>query len=152
MARVCSLCTHPERKQIDKRIASGAIIREITETWSELSASSVWRHTRNCIPAQLELADKKAGEGIDAVLQKLTDKASALLDDEDKRLMLTAVGEVRKNLELRAKLEGRLRPGGDVTIQTATQINIGDRIPRIWAVLSKYPEVKAEVVRALDEG
>jgi hypothetical protein len=151
MSRVCTICSHPKRKAIDKRVIEGATNREIMERFG-VKIAAVDRHKKNHIRKSLiEASEKRIYLSTADRLDKLISDTQAILDKagEDYRLSLSGIREMRGNLELAAKLRGELQTGTNVNVQTATQINVMDMMPMVLEVLRDFPEALAAINKRL---
>ena len=103
-------------------------------------------HIRDALAKHVAEVDARTVENVKGRLDRLITSTQAIIDKavEDDRLTLTAIREMRGNLELLAKLTGELKPPSGVTL------NIIDVLPTVAGVLRKHPQVMAEVVKALE--
>ncbi len=129
MPRACSICIHPKRRYIERAIARGGqqgSYRAVAERFG-VSVKALHRHLANHTPGALqaareaeEAASVEAGLDIRAEIRGLVTRARAVLEGEesqnDGRLSLLAIREIRSTLELLARLEGQL--------DTRAQVNI----------------------------
>ena len=137
VGRPCTVCNHPERQEIDKALVSGTVYRKLSETYG-LAASSLCRHRKGHIPAQLakvyeaaevsraaelvrEEENHKAaeiGQGLDVLrqLKAINGATLAILKearaDKKHSLSLQAIDRVCKQLELQGRLVGMLQDNG----------------------------------------
>lgn len=152
MPRVCTVCSHPERRKIDKRIAEGATNREIAGQY-DLTDSSVDRHKAHIADKVARYAEKAEADTSRTVLQQVSELVAitrSILDDvqgDDKRTALQAIRELRGNIELLGKLTGELQSGASVQV-TSNTLNVWDsKLPGIARVLQDFPDA-LEAVRA----
>lgn len=155
MTRVCTVCSHPDRKEIDRAILAGEPNRRIAAQWS-LSETAVRRHKKDHIPKKVAKATE-AREVVQA--DNLLDQVRALLSTAqsltqraessgDLRTALAGVREIRGTLELMAKIMGDLPAGGPM---------VGILISPEWTAarsailraLEPYPDAKIAVVEEL---
>src|SRR5262249_44706212 len=115
MPRVCTVCAHQSRQEIDAALTTGAPYRRIAPQYG-LTERSVRRHAADHIPAMLAQAAQakvvtQAGDLLTQV-QTLQAKALDLLAKAeaagDYRTALAGVREARGTLELLARLRGEL--------------------------------------------
>lgn len=137
----CTICNHPQRLEIDKALVSGESYRSVAKRFG-VTDSAVGRHKRGGhIAAQIakvarkgeikeSRAIKKAVEEMErreiadviSVLDeivRLKDRLNALLDRAEKegiKEVCMVSGEVRRTLELIAKISGELKDAGAVTV------------------------------------
>lgn len=124
MPQTCSVCRHPQRAEVDALLLESVPLRDIAGRFG-LSKSALARHATEHLPRDLVRA-REAGEvaRADDLLGQLRDlqaRTLALLaraeEAADLRAALTAVSQVRANLELLAKLLGELQQDGQATVQ-----------------------------------
>ena len=155
MPRSCTVCEHPKREIIDRELVGGASNRSVASLY-DVSEAAVRRHKANHLPAKLVMA-VKAAEVVEAdnLLHQVGDlqrRALAILDKAEEtgelRTALSAIREARGNLELLAKLLGKLdeRP--------VVNLNISPEWLELRAVivgaLEPHPEALSAVVGALE--
>lgn len=112
MTRVCTVCNHPERGEIDSAlVAASSSLRNIAERYG-ISATALHRHKKAHLPAALVKA-KAAEEVTDAddllaEVQRLQTITLGILgraaQSGDLRTALGAIREARGNLELQARM------------------------------------------------
>lgn len=115
MARRCSICNHPKRREIDKALVSrSASMRDIAGRYG-VSRSALSRHRKNHLPKLVKAAE--AAAGAEAVtsgaalideLDRLLKRAMAILEKAEKagelRVALQAIREARETLKTQADL------------------------------------------------
>jgi hypothetical protein len=153
--QVCTICTHDQRLEIDQALVSGAPNRRIAARY-HVTEQAIRRHKDTHIPSTLAEAQAAhdtahADDLLSQVhdLQRRTLVLLAKAEKEDKlALALAAIRESRGNLELLAKLEGKLRE------QQTTNIIIAPQWLELRTViigaLAPYPEARAAVAAALE--
>lgn len=117
MPRICSICGHPKRDEIDHALLSGKTYREITGNFP-VSKSALERH-RDHITASLRKAKgaEEIARGDDLVedLRALAVEANRLKAEAEKsgnvRAAIAALREITRLIELRAKIVGELKEG-----------------------------------------
>ena len=126
--RACSVCAHPDAVEINEALViAGASNRAIASQY-ELSKDSIRRH-REHIPKLLVKASEAEGvtqaDALLAEVRSLKDRTGAILDKAEEggelKLALSAIRELRGNLELLARLLGELTEGATVNIVNAPQ-------------------------------
>ena len=156
MPRVCTICTHESRPEIDRVLLDGEAYRSIAKRYGA-SPSAVLRH-REHLPSQLVKA-REAEEitQADTLLEQvryLQTRALSILDRADDsgdlRTALGAIREARSNLELLAKLLGELQQEGTINV-TVTPEWLTLRATVIGA-LQPYPDAARAVSKALTAG
>jgi hypothetical protein len=106
MPRTCTVCPHPHRDEIDRRLLDGAPLRNIAKQFS-LSCASLFRHNKH-ISKTLSHARQEAevlrADGLIEHLNHLTVEAARLKQKaeqaKDYRTALAGVREMSRLLEL----------------------------------------------------
>lgn len=142
MPRVCTICKHPKRGEIEAAIIDRASFRNIAERFV-LSATAVFRHAGEHLPAALTGA-KKAEEATRA--DSLLERIEVLI--RDVRRIATkaeregqwgqaasALREARACIELLARLRGELQ---------AAAVNVGVGIKMDIREVLKEAKARAE--------
>ena len=152
----CKLCAHDERYEMDRAL----VLKQTTQTKIAkrvgCSKMSVSRHYRNhLLPAIGDLLRRrKDAEGLDilAELQELyvdlKDRYQAILDLRDRQVIPAYHNQLRKDLELLARITGELEVAKlqiDIT-QTQQFIEVNQVV---IAALSDFPEARLAVAAAL---
>ena len=155
MPRSCTVCAHPKREEIDRALVGGASNRSAASLY-DVSEASLRRHKGKHLPAKLVMAQavEEVAEA-DTLLEQvkgLQGRAYAVLDRAEEagelRTVLSAIREARGNLELLAKLLGKLdeRP--------VVNLNVSPEWLELRAVivtaLEPHPEAMSAVVGALE--
>jgi hypothetical protein len=123
MPRVCTVCSHPQRREIDECLVSGQSNRGIAKRFG-LDDAAVFRHRNAHLPAALTRAAEAEtvarADDLLAQVRDLQQRALAILEqaesDGDARTALLAVREARGNLELLASLLGELSRNARVSV------------------------------------
>lgn len=154
MPRSCTVCTHPNRAEIDRALISGTALRDIARRWS-VSKDAAARHKADHLPATLTKAKEAedVAHAIDVVRQLRAINAAALgvlrdaRDRKDGELVLKAVDRVYRQIELQAKLIGELDERPTVNVLVAPQW-LAVRAAMLDA-LRPYPEARVAVADRL---
>lgn len=154
MTRVCTICTHPERREIDQALVSREPYRRIAAHYA-VSETAVRRHTKDHLPALLVRAHA-AQEAADADellsrVQAMTQKMEIWIDRAERSYEYSEVrsfaGEWRKQMELLARLAGQLQH------HTTLNLHLNPEWLEIKVLiveaLGEHPAARAAVVRAL---
>jgi hypothetical protein len=154
VARTCTVCSHPERSDLDEALVAGESTGKLAGRYRTIHERALRRHRDNHLPAKLVLAhEAEEVATADNLLEKVQDFQSrtlAILDKAeaagDLRTALGAIREARGNVELLAKLLGELdeRPQVNV-IMIAPEVR--DAIVR---ALTPYGEARLAVAQALE--
>lgn len=115
MARPCTICTHPNRREIDRLLVTGAsTYRNIAKQFG-VSISALTRHKDNHIPKLVQAAQEAAGaqaatqgDELLAELESLRERAMGILSRAEKagelRTALQAIREARETLKTQADI------------------------------------------------
>jgi len=113
--RPCTVCEHPDREAIDNDLLCGRRYRTIANRYGIASHVNVIRHAQNHLqgpPIPVSKVDPTDPERIKATLLALETRLHEWLDAfeaaKDPKLSLAAAREIRKVLELSARLGGQL--------------------------------------------
>ena len=107
MPRTCSICSHPERKAIERSLVDGEPFRHIAAR-TGTSTAALQRHKQSHLPKALAKA-KQAQEIArgDSLLERLrelnhetTEVLRAARQEQNHELRLKAIGRAEKQLEL----------------------------------------------------
>lgn len=158
MPRVCTICGHKKRAEIDEAIVQGEAIRRIAAQY-RLSPSALQRHKDGHIPPVLakahEAAEVARADGLLGMLQDLETDARRIGEKAEKkkdlRTALAAIRELVRIVELTAKLRGELAQEGQTTINMLVADPGWLEIrTRIVEALEPYPEARLAVVSAME--
>lgn len=147
MANTCSICSHNDRKSIDRDLIGSDSLRAIAGRY-DVSSSSLDRHRRNCLAPKVASAIARREE---VSADRLVSYTNGLLDyalagmlrarqNDDEFGVRSYMAESRKNIELLAKLGHLIGDRGPV-------VHVDAR--RQVAVLANLSE---EDLRALARG
>jgi hypothetical protein len=153
--RVCTVCTHPQRSQIDRELAGGAPHHELVALY-RVSKDAVSRHSATHLPAQVVKAQaaEDVKQALDVLQQlkaingatlQILQQARAVGDGD---LALRAIDRIQRQIELQARLLGELddRPQLNLVVSPEWQ---GLR-QAVLVALVPYPEARLSVVDALE--
>jgi hypothetical protein len=114
MPRVCTICTHPNRADIDAALISGDPTRRIAAQYGA-SDTSLRRHKEHIPVALAQAVEAEEIRMADNLLDQLRDLQQRTLkilckaeSSNDLRVAVSAISQVRSNIELLAKLLGEL--------------------------------------------
>jgi len=157
MGRTCTICSHAAREDIDSALVRRTPYRDIARRFG-VSTDALSRHLNDHLAdyVQQALSEYGVGKGV-KVLDKLTATLARLdgfLDKAegkgDAREFVAVAAELRKELELLAKLQGDLAQEGTTNIYL-NQEYIEARTLIVQA-LEPYPDARDAVVSALEYG
>ena len=152
--RVCSICVHPQREQIDRALVGGSAKRDVSALF-RVSEDAVTRHAAAHLPKALAQAhEAREAERADDLLseaRRLKEITMGLLgravQANDLRTALVAVREARGNLELIGKLLGELDEHPQVNVMVSAEW-VAVRTT-LLAALGPYPDARAAVAARL---
>jgi len=156
MPQVCTICSHEDRREIDRALVGGTeTLRTIADQRS-VSKTALIRHKDEHLPAKLVMA--QAAEEVaqaDDLLDQVRDlqgRALAILDKAEEagelRTALGAIREARGNLELLAKLLGELDDRPQVNLLVSPEWLELRAV--IVGALEPHPEARGAVLRAIE--
>jgi hypothetical protein len=154
MPRPCTVCTHKDIEQINKRLLGGEIYRTIADD-TGLSETALKRHKSDHIPAAAARATEAVkvakADGLLNDIRGLREKAMGILEKAeqsgDLKTALLGIREARGCLELLAKVEGQLNDRPQINILVNPEwVSLRTLIINS---LEPYPEAKEAVIHAL---
>lgn len=123
MSRVCTICSHPQLREITHELLARHPLRWIAARHANISIFALSRHVRRHVTKALrkvapgDVTTTMAAELSEQVVvttRKLNARTERILDtaeeNKDYTVALQAIREYRRNLELIAKLTGELHP------------------------------------------
>jgi hypothetical protein len=154
MPRPCTVCTHKDVENINKRLLGGEIYRTIADD-TGLSETALKRHKAEHIPNAAAKATKAVevakADGLLEDIKGLREKAMGILqkaeESGDLKTALLGIREARGCLELLAKVEGQLNDRSQINILINPEwIQLRTLIINS---LEPYPKAKEAVISAL---
>lgn len=154
MPRVCTICTHEKRSDIEAALVGGGTFRNTAKRFS-VSPTALFRHGRDHLPRRLVEAQKQddLGQAIDVVRQLRAINAACLEVLQKSRqsgkdsLSLRAVDRIHRQIELQARLLGELQEGPTVNVLVAPEWQQIRQV--ILVALEPHPAARTAVVEAL---
>lgn len=161
--RKCSVCSHPERAEIDRAIVVGELPRAISKRFSEsvrIDEQAVRRHANSHLPrgamasaveAQTEGEKARATDLVLTARQLLSKSVSILQRAEqsgDLRAALMGIREASRCTELMGKLMGDIQET-HVTNVLVSPVFVSVQ-QTILQALEPYPDARNAVVQALE--
>jgi hypothetical protein len=153
--RSCTVCTHPDRAEIDEALVGGEPVRQLASRYGTVGRMALQRHKAEHLPAKLLMA--QAAEEVaqaDTLLGQVRDlqeRALAILDQAEEagelRTALGAIREARGNLELLAKLLGELDERPVVNLNLSPEWL--EMRTAIVIALEPYSEARDAVLKAI---
>ncbi len=164
MPRVCSVCTHERRGEIERNLVEGATVRSIASKYG-LSASAVDRHQQSHIAERVTKASaaraRFTADSLVDRLESLREQTETVLaaangalkqwDPASAGIALRAIQRLEKQVELVARVVGELRESGPVT-NIIVSPEWADMRARVLRVVDRHPELRDELAAALSEG
>ncbi len=156
MPRVCTLCSHPKRNEIDKALLNDEPNQRIATAY-KVTESAVRRHkaARHVALRMVKAQEREdVRHAIDVVMQLKAINGATLAvlkearDDKNGDLALKAVDRIQRQLELQSKLLGELNDGTTINITVSTEWL--ELRALIVQAISPYPEAREAVVKALN--
>ncbi len=119
MPRVCTVCTHPEKREIDEALLAGQPFRKVAQRFGT-STSALFRHKSNDIPLAMvkaqEVQEISYGGDLLAQVRDLNDRTLRILAQAeaagDPRIALAAIREARSNSELLCRMMAHMEAHG----------------------------------------
>jgi hypothetical protein len=156
MPRVCTVCSHPQRSEIDECLVSGQSNRGIAKRFG-VDDAAVFRHRNAHLPAQVAMArearEVARADDLLAGVVALRKRLQAALDAAQAAKDVASLSrELRETLRLMLELEGRLRHGAQVQVA----LSVGQSpewlslLARITRALGPYPEARQAVLAAVE--
>jgi hypothetical protein len=156
MPRTCRACAHPNRKAIDAALATGELLRKLSEKY-RISISALHRHKTHAGQAIVKVAEKRQesiGEWIMSRLQNLYERAEKISKEAelsgDGRLALAGMKEVRETLAgvfTVASKSAEARAGGNGNLHTLSDEELHARLERLSGEQG-YVKVEAKALPA----
>jgi hypothetical protein len=158
MPRTCTVCSHDQRAEIDRALATGNASNRRIASHYGLTERAIRSHKAGHLPARLvkaaEQADVRHAIDVFAQLKAINGAALNVLkearDVKDGDLALKAIDRIQKQIELQARLIGELQEGATVNVLVAHPEWLAVRAT-IFAALDGFPAARQAVAAALTE-
>lgn len=160
MPRICTVCAHPKKREIDECLVSGQSNRSIAKRFG-VDDAAVFRHRNaHLLAALVQAKGAQQAASADVLLDQvraLHSRTMTVLDQAEAagnvRVMLPAIREARANLELLARLLAELNDRAQVTVgvalvQSPEWVSLQARIVQ---ALGPHPEARQAVLAAVAE-
>ncbi|MBP7865714.1 MAG: hypothetical protein KA419_07160 [Acidobacteria bacterium] len=159
MSRPCTICTHPNRAEIEAAIlANKPVLRIVADCGG--TEGSIRRHRDDCMKEAVTAAreaqeEERITAGMTTLEQcrALQEATLGILNDareSDPVLALRAIDSARKNLELLSKLLGDIDESPRVNIIVMPEwVTLRERI---LCALEPFPEARAALARTVEGG
>ncbi|MGA7911180.1 MAG: hypothetical protein WCC30_06495 [Candidatus Dormiibacterota bacterium] len=162
----CSICNHPERRDIDQQIAARIPLRKLAKRYG-MSITALSNHNNRHVSKTEFATIKRARAGISkaspqSALTRIEDGLVALEElmansakNKESAQWLNAYRERVRTLELVGKARGEFSDAPQVTINVWQTEDWGRIRATIFEVLAEYPAIRAELAKrlmALGEG
>jgi hypothetical protein len=152
----CRICLNENVEEINRRLTKGESIRSVAAAF-KVGKTQLHSHFRNHVETRSKPPEKRAPDpgpaDIAGQLEDLRAKTLRILDQaksaKNLKTALHAVGEARKILELRGKLEGKLQEGTTVRVSFMTVKQWHQIEATIFERLKPFPAARQAVARGL---
>jgi predicted RNA-binding Zn ribbon-like protein len=151
MPRICTICTHPKRSEIDRRLLTGEPVRTIVRAIAghvPISKTSLQRHQRHvseAISKSQEAVEIAHGDDRVSELQQLASEARRLQAkaeaDGDTRTAIAALRELTRLIELRARVAGELKDRQVNVLNVNLDESTAARMAELYLSRRGVPEV-----------
>jgi len=156
MPRVCTVCQHPSRGDIDRALLDGEPLRNIAERF-RLSTTALHRHKADHLSPTLakarEAEEVSRADDLLAQVRDLQGRALRILSvaegEGDLKTALQGIREARGCLELLAELTQQLDRRPQLNVLLAPEWQAVRSV--LLAALGPYPEARAAVASRLLE-
>jgi hypothetical protein len=154
MPRACNVCQHDRRGEIDRALAAGQSLREMSALF-RVSEDSLARHRDAHIPKAVQKAQEaeEVAHGLDVVaqLKAINGVTMQILEEARQQrnpdIALKAIDRIQRQIELQAKLLGDLDERPQVNVVLSPEW-LSLRLVIVQA-LADHPEAQRAVVGAL---
>ena len=124
MPRVCTICGHPERSDINEALLRSDSLRNIAERFGT-SVTALHRHKTEHLPVHLVKATAAAEildadrliEHLESLRRETLDILAAAKISGDSQMMLKAIARAESQLRLGAEMLGQLRTKVDLNVR-----------------------------------
>ena len=157
MPRTCTICTCPDRDDIDRALVAGTALSEVAALF-RVSDDALSRHKANHLPATLAKArgaeEAATADGLLSRLRKLNRETAAILKEarkegsKDNELALKAIARVEKQIELEGRLLGELNDRPQINLYLSPEWLELRAV--IVTALAPHQEARSAVLRALE--
>ena len=155
MPRVCTVCTHARRFEIEELLATRrGTYRGIARSFA-VSEDAVSRHVKSghIGPLLALAADAERAAAADGLLDRiegLQSQTLAILDSaEDQRTALSAIAQARRNLELIGEVTKELDRAGTINLELSPEWVEIKAV--LVTTLERFPDARDAVLSALEE-
>ena len=142
MTPVCTICSHPKRREIDKLIAEGATVRH-TAARHGLESSTVQRHKKH-IGAALTQVQKEASTSALSHATWLVDKLRALAESAEvaPRQFLEVADKLDRSIRTYGLIRGEIQSGATVNVFTHLGVSMqeAERAVKVYQSSAVEPE------------
>lgn len=143
-------------ESVDKALVANEPYRSVAKTFG-VSAPSVLRHKKHHLSSSLVRAQKAkeaaSADNLLADICKLKSRAERILkhaeEEQDHRIALSAIRELRSTIELLARISGELRDTATVNVLITPEYQ--SLRTTIIQTLAPYPEARLAISNALKE-
>jgi hypothetical protein len=156
----CSICNHPDRRDIDQQVAAGIPLRKLSKRYG-MSITAISNHHNRHI-SQTEFSSiRRARAGVSkaspkSALARIEDGLVALEElmetsakNQESSQWLAGYKERLRTLEIIGKAKGEFTDGPTVTINLHQSEEWQQVRVVVFEVLSEYPELRAMLAKKL---
>jgi hypothetical protein len=155
--RVCTVCSHPKRAEIDRALLAGEPFRHIAARF-DTSTAALQRHKAEHLSERMAQvaernaeADVRTALDVVAQLKAINGASLSILkearDRRDGELALKAIDRIQKQIELQAKLIDLINDGATINIIVSPEWVRLRTV--ILTALHPYPDAAQAVARRL---
>ena len=161
MSGRCSLCQHPKRAEIDRRLAAGEPGNQVARDY-DVASSSLHRHRSNCLRlassnaimkdvarGTVALASLPSKDELNHGYATISQQIGEIIADAKRQgslsVALKGLGALKQTLDSQMRLAGHDRPIDtqiNVAIQNNVNIEVRDLAQRLIAKFDRDPELK----------
>jgi hypothetical protein len=170
VTKPCSICSHPQREQIDRAVIAGNSVRKTAHAF-DVSASAVQRHKKICMkrtlpavtaplpvpayqtPAEMAIATQTArsvASRAESLVVRMEQAFNECQGTGNYDTLVKCAKEVREGLRLLAQLSGQLGPNNQVNLQVnnaTPSITMDPAWPVLMRCLDRLaPDIKRELL------
>lgn len=155
--RTCTICTHAQRAEIEQAMMSGESSYRAIASQFAIGRMALQRHASDHIAQEIQQSQAAKEEilalNVTSEMVWANQQARAIYDtsiDSDEpqlRTALSALGEIRKQAELWAELQGDLNRG--TTIELTDHPDWVNLREIIFKALEPWPDARIAVARAV---
>jgi hypothetical protein len=155
LGRQCSVCEHPDRRDVEQRLTAGETLASIAAS-TGLNRMALSRHRRDHSPIWLskvtQVSERSSGtvrERIEALVARIENVMSDAEVGRRASVVLQAARELRMSLETLGKLTGELDERPTTVVNVVESQEWREVQTALLGALAPFPQAKLAVVAAL---